>query len=579
MDNSNQISKNNNQNTNQNSSNNNKNELNRQNTNQNKNQRNNSSNKQSLSQRFQKNETKNLEVGKINNNEKNENLVVDINKQNDLITNPKTKIVNKQFSKPIPRPNFNQNQKPKNQGKQLNQSSQTNSVKANSNVATEKRTQQNPNNSDKTQNKQINEKRNSHQSRNNSQSRNSDLKSNSKPQLSNNQSNHRNNFEIIKSNNDYFNDEETYEEIKIIRENIEHKHGDMSNDTEMKYNPKKVQKIESTKGTLASKLVADTLIGRESNCEHGCGSGGNCNTGGCGTNSIVQLMLTNFEYKDTRRIIEVEFRGGRREFVHVFDDDIRLKTIDKVIVEIDKGLDYGTVSMTGSLVHAKRKAKQLTGEPLPKLIRKASDPDIANYVEIRNLEREDRIKCQERVKYFNLDMHLFDVEWQFDKKRVTFFYTADGRVDFRELVKDLANIFRARIELRQVPPRDEAKRLGTLGICGKELCCTTHLSRYEHITLEHAKYQMLQPNPQKLSGQCGRLKCCLLYEVDNYIEGLKKFPPLESNIRTEKGEAIIQKIDIFRDTVTLHYLGSDQWETISLLELKKYVKIVNNVVA
>ena len=142
------------------------------------NQRNNSSNKQSLSQRFQKNETKNLEVGKINNNEKNENLVVDINKQNDLITNPKTKIVNKQFSKPIPRPNFNQNQKPKNQGKQLNQSSQTNSVKANSNVATEKRTQQNPNNSDKTQNKQINEKRNSHQSRNNSQSRNSDLKSN-----------------------------------------------------------------------------------------------------------------------------------------------------------------------------------------------------------------------------------------------------------------------------------------------------------------------------------------------------------------------------------------------------------------
>lgn len=129
----------------------------------------------------------------------------------------------------------------------------------------------------------------------------------------------------------------------------------MSNDTEMKYNPKKVQKIESTKGTLASKLVADTLIGRESNCEHGCGSGGNCNTGGCGTNSIVQLMLTNFEYKDTRRIIEVEFRGGRREFVHVFDDDIRLKTIDKVIVEIDKGLDYGTVSMTGSLVHAKEK--------------------------------------------------------------------------------------------------------------------------------------------------------------------------------------------------------------------------------
>lgn len=346
-------------------------------------------------------------------------------------------------------------------------------------------------------------------------------------------------------------------------------YGNMNDDVEVDFSFLKQSKVEATKGTFAEQKIAESLLRRESNCDHGCGKNGTCGTGGCGTANIVNLMINDFEYNDTRRIIEVEFRGSRREFVYVSDSDVRLKSMDRVVVEIEKGLEFGIVKMTGSLVHAKRKSKKTANEPLSRFVRKATEEDLKSYTELKAAEKADRTRCQERVRYFNLEMNLFDVEWQFDRKKITFFYTAEGRVDFRELVKDLANIFKARIELRQVPPRDEAKRLGQIGICGKELCCTTHLGRYEHITLEHVNYQMLQPNPQKLSGQCGRLKCCLLYEVDTYVEGLKKFPKLDAQIRTDRGECVIQKLDIFKNLIYLHYLKTDEWEVIELADFKK----------
>ncbi len=329
--------------------------------------------------------------------------------------------------------------------------------------------------------------------------------------------------------------------------------------------------------TLADRLVAESLQRRESACTHNCGSddGGcdSCATKECVTGGVegivaLDMVLNGFVYNDTRRIVEVEYRGARREFVEVSDPDLPLRVRDLVLIQSERGIDAGTVSMTGSLVHAKRKAKKIMGEPLSALVRKADAKDTERHRQNRVSEKEAMSVCRSRIESFGLPMELVDTEWQFDHHRITFFFISDGRVDFRELVRDLAAIFHTRIELRQIPVRDEAKRIGGVGICGRELCCTTHLGRYEHITLDHAKAQQLQANPTKLSGQCGRLKCCLLYEVDNYVNGLKRFPAIESTVMTTKGEGIVQKIDIFRDLMYIYHPDLNQWETLSLEELK-----------
>lgn len=318
---------------------------------------------------------------------------------------------------------------------------------------------------------------------------------------------------------------------------------------------------------LAEQLVASTLRGRESNCSSDCGKSGVCNTGGCGVGSILNQIRSQQVYDDERCVIEVEYKGSRREFVEVPDGDAPLRVRDLVLVESERGVDAGSITMTGSLVHAKRKAKRLGGEPLPLFHRSATEKDRERNERNRASELEAMSVCRERVAVFDLPMNVVDAEWQFDHHRITFFFVSEGRVDFRELVRDLAAIFRTRIELRQISVRDEARRAGGLGICGRQLCCSTHLGRYEHITLDHAKAQMLQANPTKLSGQCGRLKCCLLYELDTYVEGMKRFPPLDATIRTAMGEGQVVKIDIFRDVVHLLHHDPDRWETLSLDEL------------
>ena len=330
----------------------------------------------------------------------------------------------------------------------------------------------------------------------------------------------------------------------------------------------------SPPGNLAEQLVAPTLRGRESNCSFGCGTGGTCGSGGCGTGgcgvgSIVDLVSTEARYSDDRRVIEVQYKGSRREFVSLPDHDVVVRVRDLVLVESERGVDAASVTMTGSLVHAKRKAKHLGGEPLPVLHRVATPEDHERYDRNRASEWEAMSVCRTRIESFGLPMNLVDAEWQFDHHRITFFFTAEGRVDFRDLVRDLAAIFRTRIELRQISVRDQARRIGGLGICGRELCCSTHLGRYEHITLDHARQQMLQVNPAKLSGQCGRLKCCLLYELDTYVNGLARFPPLDSTIHWSNGEWLVHKIDIFRDVIHLHQVASDRWESLTLEELRR----------
>jgi cell fate regulator YaaT (PSP1 superfamily) len=222
--------------------------------------------------------------------------------------------------------------------------------------------------------------------------------------------------------------------------------------------------------------------------------------------------------------------------------------------------------MVGSLVHAKRKAKRLSNEEIPSILRFADESDLKKIDACLASERQAFSVCKTRIESFELPMDLVEAEWQFDHRKLTFYFTADGRVDFRALVRDLAAIFNTRIELRQIPVRDAAKRLGGMGVCGRELCCSTYLGQYEHITLDHARIQQIPPNPSKLSGQCGRLKCCLLFEIDTYVEGMKKFPPLESTITTERGTGVIQKIDLFRESLYVHHAGVSEWEMLTLEE-------------
>lgn len=327
---------------------------------------------------------------------------------------------------------------------------------------------------------------------------------------------------------------------------------------------------------LSEQKIAESIRRRQSKCSAGCGTdgcgteGGSCSTGGCGVGSLLQMISTSFAYDDARRIIEISYKGFRRDFAVIDEEDLSLRVRDLVIVQSDSGTDWAAVSMVGTLVGAKRKAKRLSNETLPMVVRKANEVDMKKIDQCRISERQAFSVCKSRIEAFHLPMGLVDAEWQLDHRKLTFFFTADGRVDFRELVRDLASIFNTRIELRQIPVRDAAKRIGGMGVCGRELCCTTYLGRYEHVTLDHAKIQQIPANPSKLSGQCGRLKCCLLYEIDTYVEGMKRFPPIESTVRTAKGDGVVQKIDLFKDLVHLFYVATHEWETISLADFKEY---------
>ena len=324
---------------------------------------------------------------------------------------------------------------------------------------------------------------------------------------------------------------------------------------------------------LAEQKVAETLRQRRSKCSAGnCSSDGGCSTGGCGVGSLIDQIASAFEYDDARTIVEVEFKGFRRDYAVVAAEAGKLRVGTRVIVEHEGAVHWALVSMVGSLVHAKRKAKRLSGEKLPRLVRAADGSDLKKIEQCAASERQAYSVCRTRIEAFKLPMNLVEAEWQFDHRKLTFYFTADGRVDFRELVRDLAAIFNTRIELRQIPVRDAAKRLGGLGICGRELCCTTHLGQYEHITLDHAKMQQIPSNPSKLSGQCGRLKCCLLFEIDTYVEGLKRFPPLDSTVETTVGRGIVSKIDLFKEKVYIYHREQSEWEVLELEELKQVLQ-------
>ncbi len=270
-------------------------------------------------------------------------------------------------------------------------------------------------------------------------------------------------------------------------------------------------------------------------------------------------------------IVEVSFKGNRRE-LYKNDKIAGLKQTDLVIVEVENGIDAGILS--NCCVNTINKIKNLPEEEMPKysVLRKATQEDKKRCQ--KNADEAVGVveKARELVNKHNLDMKITEAEWQFDRQRLTIYFTAPQRVDFRNLVKDLAKMFKTRIELRQISSREETRRLGCgIGPCGKELCCTTFINEFSQVTLDHARMQQLSNNVAKLSGNCGRLKCCLLFEYQTYVEAFEKYPPLNALIETEHGTAKINKVDIFKDKTHLMLLNSGKGMTLDYNQLKRYI--------
>ena len=233
---------------------------------------------------------------------------------------------------------------------------------------------------------------------------------------------------------------------------------------------------------------------------------------------------------------------------------LKLKKGDKVIVETAQGEEYGEVMIPNRVV-----SEDKIVEPLKLILRIANGRDHRHYKECRDLEKKAFGVCEKKIKEHKLDMTLTDVEVKFDNSKILFYFTADGRIDFRELVKDLASIYKTRIELRQIGVRDEVRKIGGNGVCGRELCCCTFLNDFEAVSIKMAKEQNISLNPSKISGNCGRLMCCLKYESEVYEEKLKKLPHIGAIVKTEEGEGEIDSIETLKERVRVKIKNGDDY--------------------
>ncbi len=281
----------------------------------------------------------------------------------------------------------------------------------------------------------------------------------------------------------------------------------------------------------------------------GCRNNGTCGTGGCNKLNVYNWLADMYlpEGQKPFDIVEVRFKGSRKEFYRN-SNNLDLHVGDMVAVEGNPGHDIGEISMVGELVRfqlRKRGLKEDSHE-IKTLYRLAKDADIEKWKEVKSLEFETMHGSRTTALQLGLKMKLSDVEYQGDGKKATFFYTADDRVDFRELIKRLADQFKVRIEMRQIGMRQEAARLGGIGSCGRELCCSTWLSDFKIVSTSAARYQNLSLNPIKLAGQCGKLKCCLNYELDTYMDAVRDIPESNVKLQTGKGIMVHRKTDIFK---------------------------------
>lgn len=319
----------------------------------------------------------------------------------------------------------------------------------------------------------------------------------------------------------------------------------------------------------------------------GCKNNGTCGTSGCNKLNVYD-WLSDMELPAGQKpfdVLEVRFKGSRKEFFRN-NESIELKTGDMVAVEGSPGHDIGTVSLTGELVRLQLKKKHFeeNAVEIKTLYRLARPTDIEKWEVVKALEVKTMYRARTIALALGLKMKLSDVEYQGDGKKATFYYTAEDRVDFRELIKKLADEFKVRVEMRQIGVRQEASRLGGIGSCGRELCCSTWLTDFKTVNTGAARYQNLSLNPAKLAGQCGKLKCCLNYELDSYLDALKDIPDSTISLQTAKGIAVHQKTDIFKRLMWYCYkdpekregAGADSWVVLPAARVKEIIELNKN---
>ncbi len=320
------------------------------------------------------------------------------------------------------------------------------------------------------------------------------------------------------------------------------------------------------------------------NCSTGSKGGtpkGCKNNGTCGTDSCNKLTvfdwLSNMSLPGGQEpfdCVEVRFKNGRKEFYRN-TEKLTLSIGDIVATEASPGHDIGIVTLTGQLVKIQMKKKNVKpNSEVAKIYRKASQKDIDIWSEARNREEPMKVTAREIAIRLKLEMKISDIEFQGDGSKATFYYTANDRVDFRQLIKDFAREFSTRIEMKQVGFRQEASRLGGVGSCGRELCCSTWLTDFRSVNTSAARYQQLSLNPQKLAGQCGKLKCCLNYELDTYLDAIKELPDMDTKLYTEKGDAVCQKVDIFKGNMWFAYTANmAHWHMITADQVKEIMEV------
>lgn len=308
----------------------------------------------------------------------------------------------------------------------------------------------------------------------------------------------------------------------------------------------------------------------------GCKNNGTCGTDSCNKLTVFD-WLSNMELPSGTKgfdVVEVRFKNSRKEFFKN-TEELSLGIGDVVATEASPGHDIGMVTLSGELVKVQMKKKNQDpyADDLPKVYRKASQKDIDVWQGVRDREEAVKKRSREIAIRLGLKMKISDVEFQGDASKVIFYYTADERVDFRQLIKEYAYEFKTRIEMKQIGYRQEAARLGGIGSCGRELCCSTWLTDFRSVKTSAARYQQLSLNPQKLAGQCGKLKCCLNYELDSYLDAVKQFPKFEDKIETQKGFAVCQKVDIFQKKLWYAYeKEASSWHELDLESVLEIVE-------
>lgn len=305
----------------------------------------------------------------------------------------------------------------------------------------------------------------------------------------------------------------------------------------------------------------------------GCGRNGDCSEGGCSRINFYDWLENMLPpgTPENHNIYEVKFRGMQKGYYKNVNH-LDLYPGDWVVVESDRGYDIGYVGIGGQLVRLQLKKNNIPENEVLKIYRKANEDELKKFTDLKVQEYSMLIKTREIISKLKIDMKLTEVFYQADGTKATFYYTAENRIDFRELIKILAEEFRIRIEMRQIGLRQESALVGGIGSCGRELCCSTWLENFKNVTTASARYQNISLNPSKITGLCGRLKCCLNYELEVYLDALSDIPEVKE-LQTELGTALLQKVDIFKKIMWFGYPNDDSWVGLPVEKVQEILEL------